>query len=270
MLNIYLPPYCKEVESFYEDGSNKTHIKNEALRMLQNNNNTGAKKLNREQEESLRQKSKLLLRPKLYNLQFLRPYMKLTDNEHLPREKSKMIKTNFDLNFARSVDLNSLSPQFSDIDDDLSEPYELSDSEMVEKSYLDFYEKTIDLVRKQKNDKLNLKRVSSIPLLSASKEQACRRDLVRRVLKFKNVFGYNISSNQLLSAKKMDKSQIESGSSAKPRHNNTARTSKSSNFDRRSSNSSKSNESVTYFELISDRNLNLINEKKSKYLNFFK
>ena len=256
-------------DSYFEDPSNKNFIKKEATRMLQNNNAL-PKMLDRQQLDAYKKKSNLLLRPKLYNLQFLRPHMKVTNDKETPlRAKSKALKTNFDLNLARSVDLNSLSTQFSDIDDELSEPFELSDSELVEKSYLEFYEKTIDLVRKQKSEKLNLKRVSSIPLLSASKEQSCRRDLVRRVLKFKNVFGYNISSNNLKSSRKEDVRSAESDCSTRPRYN-TAKTSKSSSLDRRSSKSSKSCDSVTYFELISDRKLNLINENKSKYLNFFK
>jgi hypothetical protein len=269
MLNIYLPPYSKMTDSYFEDPSNKNFIKKEATRMLQNNNAL-PKMLDGQQLDAYKKKSNLLLRPKLYNLKFLRPHMKLTnDKDPTLRTKSKTLKTNFDLNLARSVDLNSLSTQFSDIDDELSEPFELSDSELVEKSYLEFYEKTIDLVRKQKSEKLNLKRVSSIPLLSASKEQSCRRDLVKRVLKFKNVFGYNISSNNLLSSRNEDVRSAESDCSTKPRYN-TAKTSKSSSLDRRSSKSSKSCDSVTYLELISDRKLNLINENKSKYLNFFK
>jgi hypothetical protein len=270
-LNIYLPPRCSEQESYFQGSSSKTLIENEASRMLKNSDLP--KRFSQEQEERFRKNSRLLVRPKLYEVKFLRPYIRIDQQqpriETLQlRPKSKMLKTNFELNYARSIELNSESTQFSDIDD--CEPYELSDSELIEKSYLAFYEKTIDLIRNQKNQKLNLKRVSSIPLLSPSKEQACRRDLVKRVLKFKNVFGYNISSPPLLSAKKEDGYHVESVFSAKSRYN-TPKRSKSSNFEKRSlSTCSKNTDSITYLELIKDRKLNLINEKKSKYFDYLK
>jgi hypothetical protein len=272
-LNIYLPPRCHEQESYLQGSSSKTLIENEASRMLKNSDLP--KRFSQEQEERFRKNARLLVRPKLYEVKFLRPYIRI-DHQQQPtvetlqlRPKSKIFKTNFELNYARSIDLNSESTQFSDIDD--CEPYELSDSELIEKSYLAFYEKTIDLIRSQKDQKLNLKRVSSIPLLSPSKEQACRRDLVKRVLKFKNVLGYNISSTPpLLSAKKDDGYRVESVLSAKSRYN-TPKRSKSSSFEKRSASiGSKNIDSIAYLELIKDRKLNLINEKKSKYLDYLK
>ena len=260
-LNIYLPPYTKDPENHEQTTTAK--IKNEAIRLLKNNSNS-SKNLNRREEND--SNSKVLIRPKLYELTFVKqPKRSVEKSNRKPdtfRSHPKVFKTNFDLIFSESIELNSDSTQFTDIQDfDFSD---FSDSNIIEKTHLDLYENTLDIGKSHtnKNSYQLERRYTSIPLLSERKNHKSQCEHVKRELKLKNVSGYNILGRHDQFVTKSP--TIKRNEIVKSRIN--------SNENRSLSSKDKSGEkwdSNIYYELIKDRKLHFIDEKLTKYLNFF-
>ena len=258
--DIYLPPFNSKTTQ-----ATRNQLKNDAVRILKTNNSTKntARTIN-DAKKVEKAPSKLPILPKVYEFsaEYFKPNIKQLSIYNPERKiatkcqtkkATYIARTNLNFSFTSSIDLNSESSVFTVSDTDSEgDSFELSDSNMVDKSYLDFYVRHIDYNKSHKTS-VDQKSENNFslpkPVLSLS---STRSSYTKRVLNLKHVSTYNIINQQNESI-------------------SLVRGVKASRGSRRNSKNGSSNvyDSNAYCELIKSRDLSQIAANKSKYKRFW-